>query len=149
MSELKKSLRTNYAKALKLGKALKVCGVPCAEMSHDDLFAALGWLHQKERNAESALRRLRHSLFVRRVADDDHVNPPGIEAVSPTTTWVCPACGRWYQTLRKRDELPTSAERRCIEQHIEEGCRKAEKRIHKRRDKRKPGREDSSATGPQ
>ena len=42
---------------------------------------------------------------------------------SPTTTWVCPACGRWYQTIRRRDELPISAKRRCIEQHIEEGCR--------------------------
>ena len=42
---------------------------------------------------------------------------------SPTTTWVCPACGRWYQTIRKRDELPIHAKLRCTERHIEDGCR--------------------------
>lgn len=47
----------------------------------------------------------------------------GASLCSPTTTWVCPTCGRWYQTIRKRDEMPLFAKRRCIEQHIEEGCR--------------------------
>ena len=42
---------------------------------------------------------------------------------SPTTTWVCPACGRWYQTIHQRDELSIAAKRRCTEQHIKDGCR--------------------------
>jgi hypothetical protein len=42
---------------------------------------------------------------------------------SPTTTWVCPACGRWYQAIRQRDELPIEAKRRCAVQHTKDGCR--------------------------
>lgn len=57
------------------------------------------------------------------IRDEPLDAPPGSEEEHlETQSLVCRACGREYRTLIMPREMPLTAQRRCIEQHILDGC---------------------------